>query len=173
MQQIKQTRKYMLYWVLKERTFHLIGTYDNMFFGGINGNDKVYIDECNYELPQKEVDKSFTNRFNFNPFKGYKFVVNKDKYEKYNAFNELPICWMIGVAKANDKNEIVEQYYSTSNSDEIRTLEKMFQAIGYKYGENYFYARLNYKEVKESEKEGFKVLYNYGAARNCYLMVKK
>ena len=162
----------MLYWVLKERTFHLIGTYDNMFFGGINGNDKIYIDECNYELPQEVIDRYFKNGFNFNPFKEYKFVVNKEKYEKYNVFDSFPTCWMIVVAKANDNYEIVEQYHSTSSSDAVRILEKMFQAIGYKYGENYFYARLNYKEVKESEKEGFKVLCEYGAARNCYLMVK-
>lgn len=159
----------MLIWILneKEKTFKLCGEYDCLLTHSAIGKDMVYYDECDYQLPKEAVDNFFSTFANI--VSEYKFLVNEEKYKKYNFFKDFPIDWYVHVVKINENKEVEKCHVSTeSYSKEIQIIEEFLTMLGYEY----FLGRYNWKEVTEYEKEGYKYL-RYGASKACYLFAKK
>jgi hypothetical protein len=163
----------MLVWAFNKnnKSFKLCGTYETLFWTDRMGckESSVYINECDYELPKDVVDAYFSDLL-FNPFTEYKFIVNKEKYEKYNSFGDFPTTYLGTVCIVDDNNKVLnDRLYSQSNNPKISILEKFFECIGYKV-EIY---RLNYNMEKEMKEKGYEPVYYYGSGRGCALFVKK
>jgi len=164
----------MLTWAFNKdnMSFKLCGTYETMFHTDRKGDEKsrVYINECDYEIPKDVVDNHFSD-LQFNPFTEYKFIVNKEKYDEYNFWGGFPYGgFFVSACVVNNDNEIIKDgFYPQSNSREIRILEEFFNCIGY----DSVIGRFNWREVKEYEENGYKLVLWYGAAKNNAMFVKE
>ena len=131
----------MLTWAFNKdnMSFKLCGTYETMFHTDRKGNEKsrVYINECDYEIPKDVVENHFSD-LQFNPFTEYKFIVNKEKYDEYNFWGGFPYGGFFVSA-------------CVVNND----------------------GRFNWREVKEYEENGYKLVLWYGAAKNNAMFVKE
>ena len=164
----------MLVWAFNkdDKTFKLCGTYENLFHTDRMGceESRVYIDECDYELPKDVVENHFSD-LQFNPFMEYKFIVNKEKYDEYNFWGGFPYGGFLIMACVIDNNNKIlkDRFYPQSNSREIQILEYFFNCIGY----DSVIGRFGWRKAKEYEEDGYKLVLWYGAAKNNAMFVKK
>jgi len=163
----------MLVWAFNkdEKSFKLCGTYETLFWSNRVGceESRVYLDECDYELPKDMVENHFSD-LQFNPFTEYKFIVNKDKFDEYSVLRSFPTGYFCSSCIVdNDGNVLKNRFYPQSSSAEIRILEELFNCIGY----DSIIGRTDWLEAKEYEKNGYKLVLWYGAAKNNAMFVKK
>jgi hypothetical protein len=165
----------MLYWLLKKGTkeFKLCGTYDNLRYGDRKGDEASFVTfgECDYELPKETVESFFSN-LEFNPFSDYKFIVNKEKFEKFSIIEYFPSgLWFMDAFLIDEDNKIASPYfYPRSNSRDIRLLESLFNCIGY----STTFGRFGWREAERYvEEDGYKLVFWYGAAKNNAFFAKK
>ena len=166
----------LLVWAFNKssKTFKLCGDYSQMFssLAKKGENNEVHLSDCNYTLDKSVIENHFSH-LAFNPFKDYKFMVNKEKYERFYCLKWLfADNWNISVVNIDDDKKIIGNIFrSNSNSSEINVLEALFDSIGYEsiYGRYKFYST----EIKELEKEGYKLVLWYGAAKTNALFVRE
>jgi hypothetical protein len=162
-----------MHWVLdkEKKTLCLCGTYKFELNEPLN---TVESNQCDYILPQDKL-KLF-DYLTFNIFGGYKFLVNKEFFDKLNTawypfpFTFTEIYDSKEVEENKGKNPATYTYYgSSSTNEDVRFLEGLFKALGY----NTLTTQLDYGKEESLMKDGYTPMFYYGGGRGCCLFVKK